>query len=294
MQSSAVYAAAGNDAGQWKAQPATSRRGAKSIRETSHEGSVQAAVRRLMQGSRPSAGDAAERLREVKRRVTERVWAATHGACEEAEDMGGGCADNGPSIVRCGTDEWQDRPGGEAGAQGGEMDAQRLPDAKRTVPAEAAEERHVQRSVRPRVMARGGLAIGAAGSSADCVQADDAHRCVGVACEWPGGPSIPRATDTVAEEEAVAALEMRRTAWDAQADHGEATDGPPRGHAAPRDDTKDTACVPLGAESEPTLRRMPPVECGGGPPFRQSSTPPQELPQRLGAGPSIAGRAEEP
>ncbi len=240
-------------------------RGAKSIREPSCEGSAQAAIRRMMQGSRPSSGDAAERIRAVKRRIGDRIKSATGGAHTVQ------------AVIRA-----------EA-------------DVRVSLPP-ASEARSVRTAIGD-IEAEGD----AVGSCAMSVQASDVHQQghVDVACAGPGDPSARRVTETatwptaaadvaetVAEAEVVAALVNRRTAREAQADLGEATYGPPRGCAAPREDTKDTASEALGREASTSLQATRPADGGGGPPVWHYTHPPQSTPPRLGAGPSDLGRAD--
>ncbi len=282
------------------------RRGAKSIWQRSEGATTRAAVQRLMKDSRPPpAAEATERLNAVKRRVMERLHRAVTvergvigDAWPEAEEMGPNaaletyalCPRDGDS--RCVESTVRGR-GLSVHGPGEDADAV-------TVDLQTDSRR-----VRPRLeMVQSGEALGVM-VMCKGAGAEGAFSCVDVACEGPGDPSLLRATDTatrptsaaivadtVAEEEVVAALSTWEHAWGADADHGEATAGPPRGHAAPRDGTKDTASEPLGRDAALTSQEKPQLACGGRPQYWQSTYPPLELPQRLGTGPSNAGRAE--
>jgi hypothetical protein len=175
-------------------------RGAKSIREPSCEGSAQAAIRRMMQGSRPSSGDAAERIRAVKRRIGDRIKSATGGAHTVQ------------AVIRA-----------EA-------------DVRVSLPP-ASEARSVRTAIGD--IEAEGDAVGSCAMSVQASDVHQQGH-VDVACAGPGDPSARRVTETatwptaaadvaetVAEAEVVAALVNRRTAREAQADLGEATYGPP-------------------------------------------------------------------
>ncbi len=127
---------------------------------------------------------------------------------------------------------------------------------------------------------------------------------VDVAREGPGDPPPHRATvtvtrhhvgafvaETVAAGGEAAGLQLGPNAREAKADRGKAAAGPPCGTAAPQADTTDTTCGPQGRVSPLTSQEMPLTASGGRPLIWQSVQPPQDMPARLGEGPSIHGRA---
>ncbi len=89
----------------------------------------------------------------------------------------------------------------------------------------------------------------------------------------------------------VARLTKDEHARDGESDRGEATYGPPRGAAAPREDIEDTSGGLQGHVDGTTSLRKPLAASGGRPQKRRDCASPQELPASLGAGPSIPGRA---
>jgi hypothetical protein len=131
---------------------------------------------------------------------------------------------------------------------------------------------------------------------------------VDVARAGPGGHSQHHSTDavtgytcgtlvagTVVGREEAAELQAVANARWASASRGKAACGPPCGPAAPQEnDTSGTTGQPSGQVIAVTSLVTSPMACGGRPHKRQRCTTPQGRPQRLGAGPSNAGRDGEP
>ncbi len=235
-----------------------SRRGARSIWERTADGSAAAAIERMKRGSRPPSTDAAGRLRAVKRRVMEKL-ARGEETGDQPFRVPAAADENGPPVRT--SDGSGDRSIG-AYAEGDE------------------------------VLDEG-------------VLAKSARSSVGVTCEGPGAPSPCSETDTitrptlgasvvetVAAGDEAASCKTGNHAREDSSDRGKAAFGPPRGAAAPREDTMGTSGGLQGRELALTSQTKPLSASGGRPRYGREEDSPQETPTRLGAGPSN-GREEQ-
>jgi hypothetical protein len=201
-------------------------RNAKSIWGRSAGGAVDEAVKRMKAGSRPPSGDAAERIRAVKRRVMERCSLANVGQELSA------AAPNVSGMRR--------RRLGD-----GESEAE--DDSRRSGTRRRVSDEHAAVSS---VFVRGGAGAGACGGAdgtddikplGDSAMASNARQSdsVGIARVGPGGPPPNHVTGTVTRHfgavvaepvvagGVVATLEGWQLAREADAERGEATCGPP-------------------------------------------------------------------
>ncbi len=290
---------------------ANTRRGARSIREVSAQGTTDAAVRRLMERSRPSGVDAAAKLRAIRDRVRARcrgepvtaTISATGAAAEADNEVG--IVDNFQCDVVSAAEEDPDARNVRRRVEHRQSDEAGL----------GSEANHAAVELQDGEPAAGSTAdctggtSGGKGSLRKDVLAINAHgtistivTSVNVAREGPGDPPPSRSTetvtqpslacvaDTVAGGGVVATLTTDDYARDGDSDRGEATYGPPRGAAAPREDNRDTLGELQGRDYRTTSQKRPLAAGGGRPQKRHARTSPQELPASLGAGPSNPGR----
>ncbi len=269
--------------------PKRSRRGLKSIWERASSGHAEAAIQRSMIGSRPPSGDAAERIRAVRRRIVEkaqnRMEAAEAATMSDVRSSPADLAGGADRDASCLTDATKDKEDASTASGvntapcqiGGGSDERRAASFKPRGEMPMLEVRAV---------------------------ADDAQHSVGIARAGPGGPPLGHSTGAVTPHcrvcvaapvvagGVVAELITGQLTREAVAERGEATRGPPCGAAAPQDGTLDTCDIPWGRSNALTSQTLPHTEGGGRPPNGHHWTSPQDKPSRLGAGPSTLGRED--
>ncbi len=257
------------------------KRGTQSIRQRSEEGTALAAIRRMMEGSRPASSDAANRIRAVRQRVIDRLRGepaqhpTAHGSFDDDGQQG-----DGRGLCKRRRRESQGCDEGAASSFG-----------SRTIDAGSGE--------------RGEGEVIGGDRMEYSVLAMNANNSVDATREGPGDPSPSCATasitqpasgacvvDTVAGGVVVASFSHGDYAREEDSDRGKATYGPPRGAAAPREDTEGTSGVLQGRDFLRSSLAKPLAASGGRPHRGREMYSPQNTPKRLGAGPSTSGRAE--
>ncbi len=242
-------------------------RGTKSMYSGCGGGGAIEAIDRLRNGPGTTRTDSTDRLRAVRRRVMEKVMARCNGADDQCRDAEG------------------DEPGGAQARQ--TMEPGQRGGGDWTPLASSVQQGRT------------------GGEPLDGAEASDVSQNVCAACEGPGGTHQIRITEDVtrchrgtlvATSVAVGGQVTERSsddnAWPAEAaGHGEVTSGPPCGSAVPQDGTRSTVGNATGREHTHSLLRMSRGDGGGGPPSWRRTHSPQNPPQSLGVGPSIAGLA---
>ncbi len=273
----------------------SSRRHVVSILARSDNSTVTAALQRIMAGSRPPANNGAERLREVRRRVMQRI-----GGNGDAADSDSGAAMARPTLTMeargASSSEWQRDETVDAGERNVRQ---------RTVRSSSSGQRGTEECLSEVTGAGRGVqgAMDDKCATDGSAQASSVAQYASTACEGPGDPSLSCSTEvatwltaaadvttTVAGGDVAAVLVARRTARDTQSTRGEAASGPPHGAAAPWEGTMGTSGKRQGRDDGTTSQEMPHAVSGGRPlAWRELDSPHKTPQQRLGAGPSSSG-----
>ncbi len=312
------------EANRANSQARSAARGTMSIRKGVNNGSAQAAIARLMQGSRPPRADSSERMRALKKRIVDRVSASgsgvreavdtrtfqgSHGEHDGGERRGGLQTREG--IGETGRCDYVDADNAEARGQDGHRvgDGGCAGDAASKDAATYGVKRGLEPNMDRDPKRRHAYQQADNGETAyadtDDARASDANHSVGAACAGPGDPHQCRLTEPVttryrsavvagsvaAGGRAATLLHGDYARLASVASRGEAARGPPCDPAVSQDGIKGVDDEATWCASGSNLQDKHRGQGEGGTPIRRRLNAPLEPPVSLGVGPSIIGRA---